>query len=364
MQVHPEKTPPDLVNFCIQPFVTQVTSTSVCADDHAPATLAALSSTARSKGFRVERYVRPPVYVGFRLAVPVGVSCLLLCPDLNVQTEMRFEVSVCGGRGTVDQQVYHGTVHGSTDSRDTVLALLNPGMWDRSMGAQCVSSTQVLGSYAGATLQTGQVQECWMKYSPVLAQCHQVCVNIIRWTGVKPVSLKWVELWGGLATSCSKSEQVTYQRGRCMLTDKGPAGNELSLPHFFASDPENPAQPESLNDHNVTGVKSNNVRGSVVAGTGSDVVVSGESVDKSVASSSSKARDVPIQLLDEITFEVMELPMVLPSGRCVDASTLDKLAAADAACGRPPTDPFTGNLHTVALIKNLRHASSQPLLIH
>ena len=46
--------------------------------------------------------------------------------------------------------------------------------------------------------------------------------------------------------------------------------------------------------------------------------------------------------LDALTFEMMTLPMLLPSGHYVDSSTLDKLAHTDALYGRPPTDPFTG----------------------
>lgn len=46
--------------------------------------------------------------------------------------------------------------------------------------------------------------------------------------------------------------------------------------------------------------------------------------------------------LDSITFEVMTYPMVLPSGKFVDRSTLEKCGAHDAIYGRAPCDPFTG----------------------
>ena len=54
------------------------------------------------------------------------------------------------------------------------------------------------------------------------------------------------------------------------------------------------------------------------------------------------AISVPERFLDEITCEVMVLPMLLPSGHYVDRSTLDKLHATDCVYGRPPSDPFTG----------------------
>lgn len=46
--------------------------------------------------------------------------------------------------------------------------------------------------------------------------------------------------------------------------------------------------------------------------------------------------------LDSITYEVMTCPMVLPSGKYVDRSTLEKCGAHDVMYGRTPCDPFTG----------------------
>lgn len=52
--------------------------------------------------------------------------------------------------------------------------------------------------------------------------------------------------------------------------------------------------------------------------------------------------DVPEEFLDAITWEIMALPMVLPSGKVVDQRTLDLHAQAEANWGRHPSDPFTG----------------------
>lgn len=52
--------------------------------------------------------------------------------------------------------------------------------------------------------------------------------------------------------------------------------------------------------------------------------------------------DIPEEFLDAITWEIMALPMVLPSGKVVDQKTLDLHAQAEANWGRHPSDPFTG----------------------
>ena len=53
-------------------------------------------------------------------------------------------------------------------------------------------------------------------------------------------------------------------------------------------------------------------------------------------------KEIPEQFLDEITCEMMLLPMLLPSGHFVDRSTLEKLQHTDSVYGRAPSDPFTG----------------------
>jgi U-box domain-containing protein 5 len=46
--------------------------------------------------------------------------------------------------------------------------------------------------------------------------------------------------------------------------------------------------------------------------------------------------------LDSITYEIMNYPMVLPCGKYVDRSTIEKCFEHDATYGRTPCDPFTG----------------------
>ncbi|XP_020805847.1 RING finger protein 37-like [Drosophila serrata] len=51
---------------------------------------------------------------------------------------------------------------------------------------------------------------------------------------------------------------------------------------------------------------------------------------------------LPEEFLDSITWELMIQPTVLPSGKVVDQTTIDKHNAAEAKWGRQPSDPFTG----------------------
>lgn len=51
---------------------------------------------------------------------------------------------------------------------------------------------------------------------------------------------------------------------------------------------------------------------------------------------------IPDEYKDEITYEIMSLPMTLPSGHTVDQSTIEKCINNDNSYGRLGTDPFTG----------------------
>lgn len=53
-------------------------------------------------------------------------------------------------------------------------------------------------------------------------------------------------------------------------------------------------------------------------------------------------KKLPDDFIDELTFEVMALPMTLPSGKTIDQDTLEKHIENERSFGRKPCDPFTG----------------------
>ncbi|VEN59078.1 unnamed protein product [Callosobruchus maculatus] len=51
---------------------------------------------------------------------------------------------------------------------------------------------------------------------------------------------------------------------------------------------------------------------------------------------------VPDEFKDDLTYEMMTVPMTLPSGKTVDQTTLEKHSQSEISLGRKPCDPFTG----------------------
>lgn len=57
--------------------------------------------------------------------------------------------------------------------------------------------------------------------------------------------------------------------------------------------------------------------------------------------------EIPEEFLDAITHQIMAVPMILPSGKTVDQTTLDKFNRVEMTWGRELSDPFTGLTFTV-----------------
>lgn len=63
---------------------------------------------------------------------------------------------------------------------------------------------------------------------------------------------------------------------------------------------------------------------------------------RSICPDTSASFEIPEEFKDALTFEIMAIPMTLPSGSTIDKTTLDKYVESEASHGRHPCDPFTG----------------------
>ena len=70
---------------------------------------------------------------------------------------------------------------------------------------------------------------------------------------------------------------------------------------------------------------------------------------KPVKLTEEKSDHVPSEFLDEITQEIMTIPMILPSGKIVDRSTVDRCRQEQMIYGGLPRDPFSGIVYRQTL---------------
>lgn len=67
-----------------------------------------------------------------------------------------------------------------------------------------------------------------------------------------------------------------------------------------------------------------------------------ESSSSTTKIATSAGLTIPEEFLDAITYEIMSMPMILPSGKIIDKSSLDRHGRMEETWGRSPSDPFTG----------------------
>lgn len=333
-----------LINFCFEPFVSSVCCESVAADGYSCSNLVAGDFSMRSRGLRVEHYIRPPVTISIEFRVPVDVSYILICPDLPLEAEMKVELSgwTRGGRGGAERRISQGPLLGTSGSLLVAKSKhLHTNIQTQEMASvPSLANMVVHRSYIGKDLKKLEPAEFSLKDVNVLRQLKHLQLKVIRWTGPKPVSIKWLEVWGLVSNTTSREDMALFQSNfKTSACSPNPHGQppsifrdeESSIVEVSASCSEPPVpfscspSPQQVS----TGYLS---KAKLV------------DVEKSSAATSSAVEgvEVPEQFLDELTFEVMVLPMLLPSGHCVDQSTLDRLGQSDSTYGRPPTDPFTG----------------------
>ena len=202
--------------------------------------------------------------------------------------------------------------------------------------ASKLSEWVVHNSYASRDLCRKDCVEHPLRDMSAVRQLRCLQIKVSRWSGPMPVSIKWLEVWGILSTACSKEEKKNFLDKFHASTIGCPMIS--SLPPRMFEDPELAKHADGLSMLAQDLSSKRSVAFTMESAIGADKT---SKIEKTSHAPQLHA-NIPEELLDALTFELMVLPMLLPSGHYVDRSTVDKLAAADAVYGRPPTDPFTG----------------------
>ena len=412
--------PGKLANFLLEQYVHRVTCSSVCADHYDATNLISNEPGAQNRGLRVEHFVRPPVSLEFHFKFPLNVACVLIRPNLADGAEMKVEMFAAFSSDAAQSL----RVCDSAVVKTGQCFLARNRAFERKSGISALEREEIIGSRLHGILSTLKLTEQNLKLPHVLHRTRYLKVAITRLTGVKPLTLRGVEVWATTSDSCSQRERD--------IALKGTQQPLITIPRtgFYSSGRERTEKETTSQSWSspigfcVAGVYSSggmvNKRGDIssddvglASGFGeglSEIRRGGEppqlktaecgeisphstaaesesfselqtqrsrypspnclshataasTSHHTKASTSSQPHPlppppppdqvtsqgdhmIPDEFLDEITCELLVLPMLLPSGHCVDRSTLGKLAASDASFGRPPLDPFTGGCHT------------------
>ena len=163
-----------------------------------------------------------------------------------------------------------------------------------------------------ATLPSPAVvaQELWNKGALSLSHVAHLKICITHVTGGGVPCIKRLEVWGQPAKTCS---QEVIDSVLLVASESLPQDLSLQAPALpMESDCDSGGQSE------------------------------GQQAPSSLQELAEVIRDIPEEFLDPITLEIMPFPMLLPSGKVIDQSTLEKCNHSEATWGRVPSDPFTG----------------------
>lgn len=348
----------ELVNCSLQPLVASIEASCVEADGQEVGNLVSVDLSVRERGFQVERFVRPPIHISLAFSLPLKVHSLVLQPDLKDEEECRVEVSVGAdltgaGCSSWPCQKFCGffVVRGS----QSYLLLSN-----KQLLSQAVPDN-VLGSHLRPRLARQQITPLPFKSNNILTnKTAQIFISVTRVSSPRPLCIKWLEVWGLPSHACSKEQRKLFDRMRYMCGSESSINSQPSLAahRLFGADGTSSilvraesVVKETSKDPKCVMLLSESVNNRVV---GDSVVVSStchRGVQTRVQCYTNQLREpsdhdtadhTPVQFLDEITCELMTVPMMLPSGHLVDKSTLDRTQQSDLLYSRPPSDPFTG----------------------
>ncbi|XP_004840755.1 RING finger protein 37 [Heterocephalus glaber] len=308
-----------VINLCLPQFRPRIHCNKISADGYEVENLISEDLTKRSHGFRTEYFIKPPVHV--TVSFPFNVEICRIHLDLTAWgsqnvTGLEMYTSTLSSRASWSGPKCQGL--GSTEP-----SVPNKEAFTLVGKVLLKNQSQVVFSHRGfkarppfspveVTLPSPAVmaQELWNKGT--LSLCHvahlRICITHVTGSGVP--CIKRLEVWGQPAKTCSQE-----------VIDSVLLVASESIPQDLAL--QNRALPMESDCH-------------------SEGQSEGQQAPSSLRELAEVIWEVPEEFLDPITLEIMPCPMLLPSGKVIDQSTLEKCNRSEATWGRVPSDPFTG----------------------
>ena len=280
-----------LVNICTDLSGVIVSSNCVSVKGNEPQNLVSSDSTLRSYGFRAERFIRGPAIISVDLScmkVATCIAAVVLRCAMREYTSCVVDIFVSDG----DLEKFIGRLSfgGPTHTRP-----IGSLVRDRDVCVFDLASI-VKGSYVSEALELNKT-----------SQSIQMQNTHFMMRGIKSLSVKMSNLRGGLSAGLSWLEIWSECRSE-------PYDIPSSLPSLYTGAAIRnlyTCQEEGATPVQVTAIRPEN---------------------------SCSSEETPQEFLDQLTFEIMNNPVTLPSGNTVDMESIHKLFNQD----KSPVDPFTG----------------------
>ncbi|CAM4555147.1 unnamed protein product [Caretta caretta] len=307
-----------VINICLPHFKPRIHCNKISADGYEVENLISEDLAKRNRGFRSEYFIKPPVHV--TLSFPFNIE---IC-------RINIDISSGGYQNFTGLDIYTSTSlnkssWNSPESQFSGLAgqpVSDKDVFTLVGKAILKNQSKVTFSHRGfkprppfhqmeAVFYPGSAsQDLWNKGPASLSNVSHLKICISHVAGGGLPCIKRLEVWGQPAKSCPQEvmDSVFQVASACLAQGLGIQSAGFMFPM------ESECVPLSNSD------------------------CEQQSLQKLV----DVVQDIPEEFLDPITLEIMPFPMLLPSGKVIDQSTLEKCNRSEASWGRVPSDPFTG----------------------
>ncbi|CAF2644660.1 unnamed protein product [Rotaria sp. Silwood2] len=241
-----------------------------------------------SNGFLIDPLQRPPIDIYIRFPFNIDIKHIYLSPSIGHHRSTLIEISV--NHQIIDEKT-SWLINSMNKSN-----ILNVEQISFHRIVQILNEdeiTQRIEIYDHDNEQsTNNTRKYRFSSYLHLINCSTIKITIKRAWRLSSCALKYLQIWAILSNSIPNELKIKLQQ---IIS---PHSHELS-------------SSSSTNDKN------------------------------SSQSSSTKINDIPSEFLDSLTYDLMLIPMLLPSGNLIDRTTLEKCINEDIRWCRVPRDPFT-----------------------
>ncbi|XP_067885040.1 RING finger protein 37 [Heterodontus francisci] len=305
------------LNFCLPHFSPRIQCNKVCADGYEVSNLISADPVKRQCGFRTEYFIKPPIHITVSFPFNVELCRIDVGVSAGLQSSMGLDIYTCTTCSKNERwnevSSQNSQLAGQAFSDNDVFTLVGKAVLKNqnkvTFRHKAFKPRAPFNDFnePSAVADSTLVQDLWNKGQFSLTNINHLRICITCVSGGSLPCLRRVDIWGQPSRSspCKVIERVftVYQKYK--------AGQSIPT------------------------VKHENVS---VASTSNTPSVSQQPVTNG---SPKTTGNIPEEFLDPITSELMVLPMLLPCGKVVDQSTLEKYSQCEATWGRVPNDPFT-----------------------
>lgn len=275
----------ETINFLEKNFQAKVKCSCPEDDFHLAENLVSCEREKPNRGFIAYRVIKPPIDLEFKLCCCIELMSMKIWPQIDSLKSTGFEIHANGD----DHQTEYRKIANHFNLKENGIQLIND--LTSECNKDCDSHFAVIPFFPSV--------------KNLLRKVKNIKVIIKQTTRCVPVIRK-IEVWGRVSKFASNEQK---QFVRQAIT------NSIELQKTIDS-------------------SQNNEVNSRTPQTNLDP--------------SESSLIIPEDFLDAITYEIMSLPMVLPSGKTIDNSTLLKHSEHEEKWGRAASDPFTGQYYTDA----------------